>query len=243
MVKARLFIGSSRESLGIAYGVQENLESTVEVTVWNQGIFDLSEFSIESLMKALDETDFGLFILSPDDVARIRGEEHQVVRDNVVFELGLFIGRIGRERTFILAPRTEMEVHLPTDLLGITPATFESDRTDGNLQAALGPACNRIKKAIERFGVRKPRNEPQAPEPRSESTQYDENDCISILESWMGSRPHLDNCRAITFNEVDNELGLPAGTAEKYLEQAGQKWGYFPIRRGTRTIIFGDSGF
>jgi hypothetical protein len=37
MVKPNIFIGSSTESLEVAYSLQENLEPSAEVTVWTQG--------------------------------------------------------------------------------------------------------------------------------------------------------------------------------------------------------------
>lgn len=67
-------------------------------------------------------------------------------RDNVLFELGLFMGALGREKTFIVHCR-DKDIDLPTDLAGVTLATFR-DRSDGNLQAALGPVCLDIKEAI-----------------------------------------------------------------------------------------------
>ncbi len=70
-MKPPLFVGSSKESLYIAYAVQENLESVAEVTVWDQGIFSLSQPAISSLIKTLDISKFGVFILSPDDVTKI----------------------------------------------------------------------------------------------------------------------------------------------------------------------------
>ena len=234
----RLFIGSSSENLDVAYAAQENLEHNVEVTVWTQGIFELSKFTMESLLDALDEFHFGLFVLTPDDVTRLRGKEHQTIRDNVIFELGLFVGRLGRERSFIVIPRNVDDFHLPTDLLGITPGTYEANRQDQNLAAALGPACNRISKAIEKYGpLAKTTIAPDPPDP----ADYDDNDIVSILESWMGSRESELNSRAIRYAEVDRELGLPTGSAEKHLETAARRWNYVVSRKGKQTIKFEDA--
>jgi Predicted nucleotide-binding protein containing TIR-like domain/Histidine-specific methyltransferase, SAM-dependent len=145
-MKKRMFIGSSTESLDVADAVQVNLDKAFEVTVWTQGIFELSKSTLESLMKALDDFDVGIFVFAPDDVTKIRGSEHQTVRDNVLFELGLFIGRLGRDNSYIILPVSTADFHLPTDLLGLTAATYNPNREDKNLVAALGPACHWIRK-------------------------------------------------------------------------------------------------
>lgn len=149
-MKPTLFIGSSTESLDVAYAAQRNLEDVAEVVVWTQGIFELTQSYLESLLDALDDTEFGLFIFGPDDVTRIRGEEMRTARDNVVFELGLFIGRLGRERSFILMPRGVSDFHLPSDLLGISTASYQPPSRSDRLQAALGPACYDIRTAIRK---------------------------------------------------------------------------------------------
>jgi hypothetical protein len=152
-MKPRLFIGSSSENLEVAYAVQENLEAVAEVTVWIQGVFNPSRYNLESLADALFETDFGVFVFAPNDVTSMRGQERATVRDNVVFELGMFVGRLGRERCFILVPRAESaNLHLPSDLLGLSPAAYDANRTDGNVRAALGPACSAISRSVAQLG-------------------------------------------------------------------------------------------
>ena len=131
------------------------------MTVWTQGVFQLSKTSLESLLAVLDRTDFGMFVFSPDDIVTIRGDQNRAVRDNVLLELGLFVGRLGCERCCILLPDNATDMHLPTDLIGMTPAKFEVGRSDGSMQAATGPTCHSIGVAIQRLGRRS--NQQQAP--------------------------------------------------------------------------------
>jgi len=152
MRKPKLFIGSSVEGLSVAYAIQDNLQHTSECTVWSQGVFNLSESSLESLIKTLNESDFGVFVFTPDDYLKIRGKSHLAIRDNVLFELGLFIGRLGRERSFIVVPDNKT-FHLPTDLIGITPAKYEAGRSDNNLRAGTGSASNSIRDIINKIGI------------------------------------------------------------------------------------------
>lgn len=91
MSKPRVFIGSSVEGLNVAYAVQQNLLHEAEVTVWAQGVFELSKTTIESLNKTLSENDFAIFVFSLDDLINIKDTIKSTVRDNVLFEFGLFI--------------------------------------------------------------------------------------------------------------------------------------------------------
>ncbi len=143
-----LFIGSSVEGLNAAYGIQQALEYDAESTVWSQGIFRPSQAVLSELVKCLSKFEFAVFVFSPDDTVKLRGSEFSAVRDNVIFELGLFMGALGPERCFYLVPRNTIALHLPSDLAGITPLSYNAARTDSNLIAALGPACNEIRNAI-----------------------------------------------------------------------------------------------
>ena len=155
MHKPRLFVASSVENLETAYAVQENLEYKAEITVWSQGVFKLTKSALANLLREKSTYDFAVFVFSPDDIVDIRNEKVSTTRDNVVFELGIFISALGEDRTFVLKPR-DIELHLPTDLAGITPATYDPNRSDNNLQAALGPATTKISRAIDALGVRNP---------------------------------------------------------------------------------------
>lgn len=149
----RVFIMSSSEALPIAYVVQNHFaHDKFVVQVWPNGVFRASNYRIESLEKVLDDSDFAIAIAQPDDLTTIRGEEKRTPRDNVIFELGMFIGRLGRERTFLLEPRGE-EVKLPSDLEGLNTIGYRyGDKKD--LPALLGPACNEIRDVINERGPR-----------------------------------------------------------------------------------------
>lgn len=147
MAKPKIFIGSSVEGLNIAYAIQQNLTHDAEITVWDQGVFELSQTTIESLVTVLEKSDFAIFVFSPDDITRIRKKKYQTVRDNVIFELGMFIGKLGRNRSFIIMPDMPL-FHIPTDLLGVTSGKFDTSRTDGSYQAATAPVCHQIRTQI-----------------------------------------------------------------------------------------------
>lgn len=146
-MKPKVFIGSSKEGLQIANAIQAHLDRTCEVTVWKDGIFLLSKGTLESLEKALNGMDYGIFVFSPDDVLEIRGEKKSTVRDNVLFEFGLFMGKLGRENVFFVIPENCEELHLPTDVLGITAGIYY-ERSDGNIRSAVNAFCEDVKEAI-----------------------------------------------------------------------------------------------
>ena len=152
MYRPALFVGSSFEGQRIADEVQVLLEPVCEVQLWTQGTFGLTQGTLESLVMDLPRFDFALLILTADDLTISRGTAKAAARDNVLFELGLFIGSLGRDRTFMLYDRTNPPA-LPSDLAGITAATF-APHASGNLLAALGAPSTMIRKAIERLGAR-----------------------------------------------------------------------------------------
>lgn len=149
--KPQIFIASSVEGLDIAYEIQGLLERDAECTVWDQDVFSPSSYTLQDLVEKAGNSDYGIFVFSLDDTTKMRGAEKKTVRDNVILEMGLFVGTIGYKNCFIILPRDIEGFHLPTDLTGITPLTYDTNRKDGNIKAALGPPTNQIKKAIKKF--------------------------------------------------------------------------------------------
>lgn len=180
-MKPKIFIASSVEGLNVAYALQELLEYDAEVTVWNQGVFQLSSNTLDDLTDILSITDFGIFAFTPDDTVNMRGDEHQSVRDNVILELGMFIGRLGKKRSFIVSPETQLPFHIPTDLLGVTLATYNPNRDDNNLSAALGPAYNKIRQAIETVQRTQQSIEPETQETSEQRQAF--NELMRALDS------------------------------------------------------------
>ena len=78
---------------------------------------------METLLKSASLFDFGFMVFTCDDYSTVRGVEMETPRDNVLFEYGLFLGRIGNDKAFVLY---EDGVKIPTDLAGITLASFKT---------------------------------------------------------------------------------------------------------------------
>src|SRR5215469_8388710 len=125
--RIRVFIISSVEALDIARAIQNAFEhDPFLVVIWTDGVFRASQYSIESLEKELDQSDFAIAIAQPDDTTASRDKSVRTPRDNVIFELGFFMGRLGRHRSLLLEPRGE-EVKLPSDLSGLTTIVYKYD--------------------------------------------------------------------------------------------------------------------
>lgn len=145
----KIFIGSSSGAgKKIANYILSELSGDYDCNVWDKGVFSLSSTTIESLLSAVNTHDYAILVMTPDDFAEKKGDKIFLPRDNVIFELGLFMGGIGRDRTFIIASDNFDLEGLPTDLSGLTIAKLPK-RTDGNLAAQVRVACLGVREKIE----------------------------------------------------------------------------------------------
>jgi len=219
-LKPKVFVASSVEGLDVAYPMQVNLQHDADVTVWSQGVFSLSITPLDSITEALNSSDFGIFVFSPDDETKMRGNVRDTVRDNVIFELGLFIGKLSKRRCFIVMP-DNIDFHIPTDLVGVTPAKYSSERDKSELASSLGPACHEIRQAMKLQGLLKDSPVVSKKIPANDHDNYDENDKIVILEAWLTNE--AEENIAIKYLDVDNQHKLELGSTKRLLPTIFQR--------------------
>lgn len=147
--KSMVFIGSSSENIEIAEQVKLLVQDfSMDVKIWSEpGIFKLSKAALDSLIETARGYDFSIMIFDESDVVESRSQTFLAPRDNVVFELGLFMGAIGAERSFILRPKSA-DLKIPSDLLGITALAWDSS----NKTLSLETQCSVIKQTILEMG-------------------------------------------------------------------------------------------
>ena len=141
-----VFIGCSVEGLAVAKILQLQLRHTTKPIIWSQGVFGLSTGTLETLVAESGNYDYAILVLTPDDTLIKRNVESNTSRDNVLFELGLFIGALGRRNVFMVVEST---VELPTDLAGIAPAKFTAKPVGKELQQELGPVSTQLELAMD----------------------------------------------------------------------------------------------
>lgn len=134
-----------------AEAIQKNINnsgiSDIQAICWNQGVFEIGHSSLEDLLLLLNRSEFGVFVFAKDDYVKTRTEDVYCVRDNVIFEMGLFLGALGRDRVFCIIP-DDKKYHIPSDLQGIYYARYKE--SNSNVDLIVGTACTQIKEAIRK---------------------------------------------------------------------------------------------
>lgn len=144
--KKRIFIGSSSESKRIADAVYSYFEYKHDTRIWS-AVFDASTVTINEIIKQANENDFAIMILGEDDILSSRGETYSSARDNVILELGIFIGSLGLSNCFIIIPSSsEHKIKIASDLSGVTLLKYNSAKE--NPSESVLTACGEIERKI-----------------------------------------------------------------------------------------------
>ena len=152
-----VFIGScsSSEGLGLARAMQAAFAHDSWITrIWTDGTFGAGSTPIDSLVAQLDSLDFSLLVVTPDDLVDSGDGGQPSPRDNVIFELGLMMGALGRERAFMVKTRCRPEdLRLPSDLVGVK-ALEVVPGDPATLAARVGPAADEFRAVVRRLWSR-----------------------------------------------------------------------------------------
>ena len=122
--KPRIFIGSSSESLHYANELEIELRDDAIADVWSRS-FKAGQYTLDELVRKASEVDFAAFILGQEDKTISRGKVKTSPRDNVIFEAGLFAGKLGISNVFLIVD--EKGSKLPSDINGLVYITYNSE--------------------------------------------------------------------------------------------------------------------
>lgn len=151
--RVKVFIMSSVEALPVTRLLVRHFEHDPFLAiVWAHGVFKASHYTLDDLETQLDDSDFAIAVAHADDVVITRDEQWPTVRDNVIFELGMFLGRLGRRRSFLMEQRGQ-DIRLPSDLAGLTtiPYRYKPGKDE---MAEIAPACETLRAHIMEMGAK-----------------------------------------------------------------------------------------
>lgn len=151
-MKRKIFIGSSAEGFEYAEQIKSiinnQLGDWVECETWKDGnVFAHNASALESLVKASRRFDYGILVASKDDITLKRLSLRNTMRDNVLFEMGLFLGGLGLQRAFLV---THDKVSLPTDYLGVTVVKYSKK----NKQSKIDEIISAIQRTQNSFNLK-----------------------------------------------------------------------------------------
>ena len=144
--KYRVFIGSSKEGLSVARQVKESFGADFECYLWTDGVFKSNQSVLQTLLEESGAFDFGLMVMTKDDIVESRGETFASPRDNIIFEFGIFIGRAGDRKAFALL-EDDPDMKTPSDLSGVEVHRF-SRRSNCAAHLKIDSAVKRVEKEM-----------------------------------------------------------------------------------------------
>jgi hypothetical protein len=176
-----VFIGSSSQGVDFARAIGSQLAADAEITLSTESFAPPGQTSGETLVNSLSRFDFAVLALTPDDLVKNGDNGALGLRDNVLFELGVFAGRLGKERTFVVH-QSNAAVKLPNELQDVTITGYEWPRPDGDRQTAVGPASDSIRATIRDLGFAEAKLEQQIQSMlREQKRQREQLDDVSYL--------------------------------------------------------------
>jgi hypothetical protein len=141
-LKPKIFIGSSKAGYSIAEKVKNNMANIGDCFLWQDpNVWEPNRSTFENLLKMVSYFDFGVFVATSDDLTLSNDKIVIEPRDNVILEVALFLGAMGRDKSFLLV---EEGIKLPTDFNGIYMPRFDKSN-----DKSIKDACDEYAGKIE----------------------------------------------------------------------------------------------
>lgn len=120
--------------------------------LWENNVFVPGHGTLEDLETVIKGMDFGVLVCTKDDhvTNAARGVDQMAPRDNVILELGMCVGALGRKRTFVVKPEGR-DLKIPSDYYGTTIIPYKEGIP---LEEAMKPACDAIRGVVTFEGTR-----------------------------------------------------------------------------------------
>jgi len=113
----KIFIGSSLEGLIIAKRLRNELRKFADCKTWSDNVFEFGNYPLNDLIKYAEEADLGLFIFTEDIEGVRNGVKFRTASSNVFLEYGIFVGKLGKNRSLIISQNYNMQ---DSDIKGMT---------------------------------------------------------------------------------------------------------------------------
>ncbi len=170
--KPKIFLGSSFEALPIVKKAASRLRDHFEVCEWDNDVFENGKVTINVLIERAAEFDYALMLFMPDDILLSKGRKYGVTRDNVIFETGIFMRVLGKQRVAIVIGdlTSEQNKKIPTrflsDMDGVTylhrfqipQSKFDVNNLGNKIDTEINTFCDKlidkIKKDKNSQGIR-----------------------------------------------------------------------------------------
>src|SRR5579872_5822985 len=118
----KIFIGSSKKGYSVAEAVKACLSKDFDCYLWQDaGVWEVNKSTFDNLLRMANYFDYGVFVGTADDLTLADDKIVIEPRDNVILEMALFLGAVGRHKAFLLV---EDGIKLPSDFSGIYMPRF-----------------------------------------------------------------------------------------------------------------------
>jgi hypothetical protein len=119
--------------------------------------FDAGSNFLTALMERSGNVEFAILLYTADDLLLSRGNTYHIARDNVIFEYGLFVSKLGPLHSILVAPK-EHDLKFMSDIAGYSVVTYEKE---GLPEEYLMAAALKIRKDFSALWNDRPRADPK----------------------------------------------------------------------------------